>query len=226
MEKSGIDAVRRTFGKRLHTILDARGLPATGFARSRYISDLIGVTTPTSYKYLTGVFMPGYDILIDLARKLNVTPDYLIGIESLNSYLLYDPTGLNPIHMTLPDRIKEFSTAGWVGLFFYWHVAQSESFDIVKTGDIIVYTTQNSQLADGQHYIVRYENLMYIARAERSGTAAAENPLWKFHFEDNTFIELAERQISHGYAEKQASGDLGIIGTPVYRFPAGHAFPI
>lgn len=225
MEKSGIDAVRQTFGKRLHTILDARGLPTTGFARSRYIADLIGVTSPTAYKYLSGVFVPNYDILIDLARRLNVTPDYLIGIGSLNSYLLYDPSGNNPIQMSLPERIKEFSTIGWIGLFFYWNVSSREAMDLLQAGDKVVYTTQNLGLEADRHYIVQYDGLMYIAKLKALVTHADGAPQWEFSFEDNTVIQLAQTDISFGYAAHQAPQSLHVIGAPVYRLPAGHAFP-
>lgn len=225
MEKSGIDAVRQTFGKRLHTILDARGLPTTGFARSRYIADLIGVTSPTAYKYLSGVFVPNYDILLDLARRLNVTPDYLIGVAGLNSYLLYDPTGHNPIQMSLPERIKEFSTIGWIGLFFYWSVSAREAINLLQAGDIVVYTTQNLGLEADRHYIVQYDGLMYIAKLKALGTSGDSVSQWEFSFEDNTVIQLAQTDISFGYAAHQAPQSLHVIGAPVYRLPAGHAFP-
>ncbi len=195
MEKSGIDAVRQTFGKRLHTILDARGLPTTGFARSRYIADLIGVTSPTAYKYLSGVFVPGYDILIDLAKRLNVTPDYLIGVGGPNSYLLYDQAGSNPIHMSLPERIKEFSTIGWIGLFFYWNVSAREAINLLQAGDIVVYTTQNLGLHADRHYIVQYDGLMYIAKLRALELDPTGISQWEFAFEDETVIQLAHTDI-------------------------------
>ncbi|CAB3767508.1 helix-turn-helix domain-containing protein [Paraburkholderia humisilvae] len=225
MEKSGIDAVRQTFGKRLHTILDARGLPTTGFARSRYIADLIGVTSPTAYKYLSGIFVPGYDILIELAKRLNVTPDYLIGVGGPNSYLLYDPTGHNPIQMSLPERIKEFSTIGWIGLFFYWSVTPREAISLVRPGDIIVYTIQNLGLEAGRHYIVQYDGLMYIAQLKALETTDEGVSQWEFSFEDNTVIDVAQTDIGFGFAPHQVPQSLNVIGTPVYRLPAGHAFP-
>ena len=225
MEKSGIDAVRQTFGKRLHTILDARGLPTTGFARSRYIADLIGVTSLTAYKYLSGVFVPSYDILIDLARRLNVTPDYLIGVGSFNSYLLYDPSGHNPIQMSLPERIKEFSTIGWIGLFFYWSVSAREAMDLVQAGDKVVYTTQNLGLEADRHYIVQYDGLMYIAKLKALATHEDGASQWEFSFEDDTVIQLSQTDIGFGYAAHQAPQSLHVIGSPVYRLPAGHAFP-
>ncbi|CAB3734639.1 hypothetical protein LMG22037_05890 [Paraburkholderia phenoliruptrix] len=225
MEKSGIDAVRQTFGKRLHTILDARGLPTTGFARSRYIADLIGVTSPTAYKYLSGVFVPGYDILIDLAKRLNVTPDYLIGVGGPNSYLLYDQAGSNPIHMSLPERIKEFSTIGWIGLFFYWNVSAREAINLLQAGDIVVYTTQNLGLQPDRHYIVQYDGLMYIAKLRALEADPSGVSQWEFAFEDDTVIQLAQTDIGVGYAAHQAPQSLSVIGSPVYRLPVGHAFP-
>jgi transcriptional regulator with XRE-family HTH domain len=225
MEQSGIDAVRQTFGQRLHLVLDARGLPTTGFARSRFIAELIGVTSPTAYKYLSGVFVPNYDILMELARRLNVTPDFLIGGEGTHSYLLYDSRGKNPISMSLPQRIKEFATIGWAGLFFYWQVAPEEAFSLVQAGDIVVYTAQNVVFEDGQHYIVRYNNLMYVARIKSLPESAQGAPRWEFAFEDNTVIDIAQSDIGIGYTSHQHHDSIYVIGAPVYRFPAGHAFP-
>ncbi|NPT58724.1 helix-turn-helix domain-containing protein [Paraburkholderia elongata] len=225
MKKSGIDAVRQTFGRRLQMVLDARGLPTKGFTRSRFIAELVGVTSPTAYKYLSGVFVPNYDILKDLARRLNVTPDFLMGVTGTNTYLLYDPQGTNPVHMSLPERIKEFSTVGWVGLYSYWRVSADEADELVKAGDIIVYTTQNVTFEGGRHYVVRYNGLMYLAKIKVLAEEEPGSPRWQFAFEDESVIDVAQSDIGFGYASSQEPDSLHVIGTPVYRFPAGHALP-
>lgn len=127
--------------------------------------------------------------------------------------------------MSLPQRIKEFATIGWAGLFFYWQVAREEAFSLVQAGDIVVYTAQNVVFEDGRHYIVRYNNLMYVAKIKALPEGEDGAPRWEFAFEDNTVIDIAQSDIGIGYTSHQHHESLHVIGTPVYRFPAGHAFP-
>lgn len=63
--------------KRLKKVLTSKCINA------KTLSDLSGVPEPTISRYINGARVPSSDILVKIALALNVSTDYLLGIDSL-----------------------------------------------------------------------------------------------------------------------------------------------
>ena len=63
------------FAKRLTNLREKRGL------QKKQLADILNVSIACISQYEKGTSMPGYDILLAIARYFNVTVDYLLGNE-------------------------------------------------------------------------------------------------------------------------------------------------
>lgn len=72
-------AVKKSFPERLNEIMELRGLSNAALARTAYIN----MNTVAAYR--RGERLPGTDVLILLAKALEVSTDYLCGLTEDNS---------------------------------------------------------------------------------------------------------------------------------------------
>lgn len=63
------------FAERLTNLCEKSGL------QKKQLADILNVTLSCISQYEKGTSMPGYDILLAIARYFNVTVDYLLGNE-------------------------------------------------------------------------------------------------------------------------------------------------
>ena len=63
----------RLFSRRLSHVLEVRGL------RAKDLAEELGIPKETMLAYLSGSSHPAVDILETMAKRLDVTPDYLLG---------------------------------------------------------------------------------------------------------------------------------------------------
>ena len=76
------------FGNTLKTLRINNNLTQSQLAQQ------LGLTKSVISAYETGIRMPSYDVLIQIAKKFKVTTDYLLGVESRRDRRDIDLSGL------------------------------------------------------------------------------------------------------------------------------------
>ena len=92
------------FSDRLKRTLKERGYSQKELAERSHL------TEAAVSKYLSGYRTPHLEILVDLANALNVTTDYLLGVENKskaeNYQLVYEMVQRNKSAMTSEEKMK------------------------------------------------------------------------------------------------------------------------
>lgn len=68
------------FSENLSRIMEARGI------NQKWLADAANTTEATISRYVNGVHKPNIDIVVDIAKALGVSVDYLLGLTSVSAY--------------------------------------------------------------------------------------------------------------------------------------------
>jgi transcriptional regulator with XRE-family HTH domain len=92
------------FSDRIKATMKARGL------NQKELAERTHLTEATVSKYLSGYQKPHLDVLVVLAKSLNVTTDYLLGVENKsqeeNFQLVYEMIRRNKGAMSAEEKMK------------------------------------------------------------------------------------------------------------------------
>lgn len=93
----------KAFGENLRAHLSSHGIS------QKWVAEQMNTTTATVSRYVSGDRVPGLENLVDLAAALNVSVDYLLGIEqpNLKSRVLPDVAILDECYMLAPMSIRK-----------------------------------------------------------------------------------------------------------------------
>lgn len=131
---------KKVIGERLNTLLAVKGL------KQKDIADLLGVTENTVSYYVTGARCPNTDQIIAIAKKWNVSADYLLGLSEVmstdqNKKIACEVTGLteeNVEFLEIAAQYKEkFYTLSEESKIEIVHRRQGEHF-VIDTINIIL----------------------------------------------------------------------------------------
>lgn len=70
----------KIFGERLQLLLKKRNIS------QKDLSEMIDSTEATISRYISGAREPKAEVLADIAKVLNTTSDYLLGIENMDDF--------------------------------------------------------------------------------------------------------------------------------------------
>lgn len=98
---------KKVIGERLNTLLAVKGL------KQKDIADLLGVTENTVSYYVTGARCPNTDQIIAIAKKWNVSADYLLGLSEVmstdqNKKIACEVTGLSEENVEFLSKLYEY----------------------------------------------------------------------------------------------------------------------
>ena len=68
------------FSENLSQIMKARGI------NQKWLADAANITEATISRYVNGVHKPNIDIVVDIAKALGISVDYLLGLTSVSAY--------------------------------------------------------------------------------------------------------------------------------------------
>lgn len=93
----------KTFGENLRAHLSSHGIS------QKWVAEQMNTTTATVSRYVSGDRVPGVENLVDLAQALNVSVDYLLGIEQpiIKSRMAPDVAVLNECYESAPMAIRK-----------------------------------------------------------------------------------------------------------------------
>ena len=93
----------KSFGENLRAHLSSHGIS------QKWVAEQMGTTTATVSRYVSGDRVPSLENLVDLAQSLNVSVDYLIGIElpAVKSRMAPDVAVLNECYESAPMAIRK-----------------------------------------------------------------------------------------------------------------------
>ncbi len=98
---------KKVIGERLNTLLAVKNL------KQKDIADLLGVTENTVSYYVTGARCPNTDQIIAIAKKWNVSADYLLGLSDVmstdqNKKIACEVTGLTEENVNFLAILKKY----------------------------------------------------------------------------------------------------------------------
>lgn len=93
----------KAFGENLRAHLASHGIS------QKWVAEQMNTTTATVSRYVSGDRVPGVENLVDLAQTLNVSVDYLLGLEQpvVKSRMAPDVAVLNKCYESAPMAIRK-----------------------------------------------------------------------------------------------------------------------
>lgn len=156
---NGLDAIdigeiKQAFALRLNERLSEIGMDEKLERRIAFVLEQFDISRTAARKWLLGESLPGIEMVITIASRLNISTDRLLGRDLTTAVGVFQQTQ-KKCHK-IDSWVRQRARNGLDGSIELYESDSNTMDPDIRRGDLVFYETEISELEEGEIYLIKH----------------------------------------------------------------------